>query len=155
MTMKKLLLPLLAFALGGGAVIADGHRARERAEIIIPEGWQQVYEEWRFAPAVKIDGRIYVSGVVAAPQNGDLQAGYRRAWQAIEATLGLAGANLDDIVEMTTFHTDLSGHLTGFRSVKDEVIKAPYPAWTAIGITELAVPEGVVEIRVIAHVADH
>ncbi len=133
-------------------VAADGHKARERAEIIIPDGWEEIYEDWKFAPALKIDNRIYVSGVVAAPQDGDLMAGYRRAWQTIEATLAKAGASLDDIVEMTTFHTNLSEHLTGFSEVKDEFIKAPYPSWTGIGISELAVPTGIVEIKVIAHV---
>jgi enamine deaminase RidA (YjgF/YER057c/UK114 family) len=34
--------------------------------------------------------------------------------------------------------------------VKDHYMKAPYPSWTAIGITELAFPGGLVEIKVIA-----
>jgi enamine deaminase RidA (YjgF/YER057c/UK114 family) len=34
--------------------------------------------------------------------------------------------------------------------VKDKYMQAPYPAWTAIGITELAFPGGLVEIKIIA-----
>jgi enamine deaminase RidA (YjgF/YER057c/UK114 family) len=34
--------------------------------------------------------------------------------------------------------------------VKDHYMKPSYPAWTAIGITELALPGGLVEIKVIA-----
>jgi enamine deaminase RidA (YjgF/YER057c/UK114 family) len=34
--------------------------------------------------------------------------------------------------------------------VRDEFLKAPWPAWTAIGITELAIPGAHVEIRVLA-----
>jgi enamine deaminase RidA (YjgF/YER057c/UK114 family) len=34
--------------------------------------------------------------------------------------------------------------------VKDRYLSAPYPAWTAIGISELAIPGGLVEIKVIA-----
>ncbi len=151
--MKKqyALTGILAATLVAGAVVADDQSARERAEVIIPDGWQQVYERWQFAPAVKIDNRVYVSGVVASPIEGDLAAGYRRAWRQIEGMLYQAGANLDDIVEMTTFHTDIAGHLPSFAEVKKEFIKAPYPSWTAIGTTGLAVPEGVVEIKVIAH----
>ena len=150
--MRRFSAGILAAAMAAGTVVADDQSARERAEIIIPEGWQQVYENWQFAPALKIDNRIYVSGVVSAPVEGDLEAGYRRAWQAIDGILKQAGARgLDDIVEMTTFHTDIAGHLPGFAEVKKEFIKAPYPSWTAIGTTGLAVPEGVVEIKVIAH----
>jgi len=42
----------------------------------------------------------------------------------------------------------LQEHIGAFMKVKDEFIKEPYPAWTAIGITELAVPGARVEIRV-------
>ena len=35
---------------------------------------------------------------------------------------------------------------------KDRYIHQPYPAWTAIGISELAIPGGLVEIRVSARV---
>lgn len=150
--MRKIWTGILAAVVAAGAAWADDESARERAEIIIPEGWQQVYENWQFAPALKIDNRIYVSGVVSAPVDGDLEEGYRRAWQLIDGILREAGATgLDDIVEMTTFHTNIAGHLPGFAEVKKEFIKAPYPSWTAIGTTGLAVPEGVVEIKVIAH----
>ncbi len=154
MTAKTTFGALLVAALFSVNAQAEDQTARERAEIVIPEGWQKIYENWKFAPALKIDNRIYVSGVVAAPRNGDLKEGYRRAWRIIEQMLVKAGASLDDIVEMTTFHTNLQDHLEGFGEVKNEFIKAPYPSWTGIGITELAVPNGIVEIKVIAHVSD-
>ena len=34
--------------------------------------------------------------------------------------------------------------------VKDNYMADPYPAWTAIGITELAFPGALVEIKIIA-----
>jgi enamine deaminase RidA (YjgF/YER057c/UK114 family) len=34
--------------------------------------------------------------------------------------------------------------------VKDRYVEAPYPAWTAIGVVELAVSGALVEIRVTA-----
>ena len=58
----------------------------------------------------------------------------------------------DDIVEMTTFHIGLGSHIQEFISVKDRYVKEPYPAWTAVGTTELAIPGAVVEIKVIAHI---
>lgn len=150
--MKRLCMSLAVVSLMAGAASADG--ARDRADIIVPERMQGTYDSWHFAPAVKIDGRVYLSGVVATPIDGDLQAGYHRAWRRIQEVLREAGASLDDIVEMTTYHTDLKGQLSDFSMVKDDYIRPPYSAWTAVGVTELATPHGVTEIKVIAHVAE-
>jgi enamine deaminase RidA (YjgF/YER057c/UK114 family) len=37
-----------------------------------------------------------------------------------------------------------------FASVRDRYLKEPWPAWTAIGVTELVMPGGLLEIRAIA-----
>ena len=34
--------------------------------------------------------------------------------------------------------------------VKDEFVRTPYPAWTAVGVTELARPNGLIEVKVTA-----
>ena len=60
-----------------------------------------------------------------------------------------AGASLDEIVEMTSFHVGLNEHIGIFMQVKDGLIKEPYPAWTAIGVSELAFG-ALVEIKVTA-----
>ena len=41
-------------------------------------------------------------------------------------------------------------HLGTFMKVRDEFVSEPWPAWTAIGITELAISGARVEIRVTA-----
>ncbi|WP_425248200.1 Rid family hydrolase [Desulfospira joergensenii] len=41
-------------------------------------------------------------------------------------------------------------HLEDFKRIKDEFINEIYPAWTAIGVSELAVEGALIEIRVIA-----
>lgn len=135
-------------------VLAADQSARDRSESIIPDGWEQFAGDWQFAPAIKVDNRIYVSGVIAAPRDGDIKEGYRRAWRTIEQMLVKAGSSLDDIVEMTTFHTDIANQMEDFRAVKSEFIKAPYPAWTGIGTSGLVLPQGVVEIKVTAHIKD-
>ena len=55
-----------------------------------------------------------------------------------------------DIVELTTFHTDLRGDMAAFAAVKDEYLPDRYPSWTAVGVTQLALPELLVEIRAVA-----
>ena len=51
------------------------------------------------------------------------------------------------IDEMTTFHVGVLEHIATFMHVKDGFVKEPYPAWTAVGVTELAFG-ALVEIKV-------
>jgi enamine deaminase RidA (YjgF/YER057c/UK114 family) len=64
------------------------------------------------------------------------------------------GLTLSDVVEMTTYHVGLKEQLEVFKQIKDEFINEPYPAWTAIGVSELAVDGALIEIRVIAKEKD-
>jgi enamine deaminase RidA (YjgF/YER057c/UK114 family) len=57
---------------------------------------------------------------------------------------------MDHIVDMTTYHVGLREHLDAFIKVKDEFVSEPYPAWTAIGVTELITKGTLIEIRIIA-----
>jgi enamine deaminase RidA (YjgF/YER057c/UK114 family) len=68
----------------------------------------------------------------------------------LQSVLTTAGVSFGDVVEMTTFHVGLRAHLTTFMKVKDRYMQAPYPSWTAIGVSELAFPGGIVEVKVIA-----
>ena len=51
--------------------------------------------------------------------------------------LGEAGLIYADITEMLSFHVDMSKHMEAFTAAKDRFIKEPYPAWTAVGRTDL------------------
>ena len=64
--------------------------------------------------------------------------------------LEAAGASLADVVELMTFHTDLQGEVHAFGQVKDEYFPERYPAWTAVGISQLAMPGLRVEVRAVA-----
>ena len=117
-------------------------------DVVVPEAMQTFYEKLHYGPAVRHGDLIFVSGQIGLGETQEEE--YRNAWQMIEQTLKAAGAELADIVEITSYHVGLQANGRTFRKIKDEFIKAPYPAWTAIGITELALPGAHVEIRVIA-----
>jgi enamine deaminase RidA (YjgF/YER057c/UK114 family) len=68
----------------------------------------------------------------------------------LEANLEAAGLSFDQIVEMTAYHVGLREHLDAFIKVTDEFVSEPYPAWTAIGVTELITEGTLVEIRIVA-----
>jgi enamine deaminase RidA (YjgF/YER057c/UK114 family) len=122
---------------------------------IVPASMKTNYDVFHFSPATVVDNRIYASGQIGIGPDGkapdDLDAQFTLAFESVGAVLAEAGATFDDIVEITTFHIGLGSHIQQFIGVKDRFVKEPYPAWTAVGTTELAIPGAVVEIKVIAH----
>ena len=120
-------------------------------ERIIPASQQAMYDNFHFAPGVKTGNLLLMSGHVGSDASGkcpeDFTEQFRLAFQHIEAILTEAGGDLSNIVELTSYHIGMREHLREFIAVKDEMISEPYPAWTAIGCTELAMPGAVVEIR--------
>jgi enamine deaminase RidA (YjgF/YER057c/UK114 family) len=103
---------------------------------------------------VKDGNRLYCSGVIGVGADGkppaDPETQFTQAFESLKSVLTTAGVTFDEVIEMTTFHVGLQKHLPTFMKVKDRYMNLPYPAWTAIGITELALPGGLVEIKVIA-----
>ncbi|WP_454739219.1 RidA family protein [Cupriavidus necator] len=123
-------------------------------QAIIPPGTQPFYDAFHFAPATRVGDTIWVSGQVGLdaqmkPGEG-MEAQARLAFEALKGILAAAGASLADIVELNTFHTALRRDLEAFTKVKDEYIPSRYPSWTAVGVSELALPELCIEIRAVA-----
>lgn len=122
--------------------------------IIVPAGAQAMYDRYHFAQATRVGDTIWVSGQVgidAAGQPGaDMAAQARLAFEGLKAVLAEAGATLGDVVDLNTFHTDLRGDMRAFAAVKDEFFPGNYPSWTAVGVTQLARPDFLVEVRAVA-----
>jgi enamine deaminase RidA (YjgF/YER057c/UK114 family) len=114
---------------------------------------EATYDTWHFAEATRVGAMIWVSGqrgFDAQDQISDDPAVQARvALRNLEQTLRQAGAALEDVVALTSYHVDLAD-LDGFRAVKDEFFHEPYPAWTVVGITALAAPEMKVEVAAVA-----
>lgn len=63
--------------------------------------------------------------------------------------LKAAGCTFDDVVDVTTFHTDPATQFAAVNAVRLAVIgEPPYPNWTAVGVNWLAGFD--FEIKVIA-----
>ncbi len=98
---------------------------------------------------------MFVSGQVGSRADGspepDFEAQVRLAFANLEATLLAGGCGFDDIVDVTTFHTDPEKQFNTFMTVKSEFFKsAPYPSWTSLGVNWLAGFD--FEIKVTAHI---
>ncbi|MDC0948069.1 RidA family protein [Gammaproteobacteria bacterium] len=123
-------------------------------QVIYPTGASSYYQDWKFSPAIKCNGFLFVSGCTGTPDNGiiaeEIGAQTRQAFFKIQRCLNDAHTGFSDIVEITTYHVGLSEHLEAFILVKNEFIVEPYPAWTAVGVSELAAAGALVEIKVVA-----
>ena len=114
--------------------------------------------ERAYSPAVKVTGgtTIYMAGQTGYQDDrgevypGDFDSQVRVAFERMRKTLEAAGGQLEDIVTMTVFITDMSNG-TRFTQLRRQFFPEDrYPASALIGIKELARPEMLVEIQAIA-----
>ena len=128
--------------------------ARQDAKVLLSDipGERKFQDEWGYADAVISGDTIYLSGVVAGVHRGetDLQAAYDRAFRHIGKILDRAGASWDDVVDITSFHTDLKTQMPAIVAVKNKYVHAPPPAWTAIQVVRLIPDNGITEIKIVA-----
>ncbi|MEN6541766.1 RidA family protein [Parvibaculum sp.] len=122
---------------------------------VYPVGRQALYETNRYSAAIRSDDLLFVSGQVGSREDGtpepDFQKQVQLAFDNLEAVLTAAGATLDDIVDVTTFHTDPEAQFGAVMAVKNTVFgEPPYPNWTAVGVTWLSGFD--FEIKVIARI---
>lgn len=139
-----------AFVPIGGPAEA-GERQRATVLMAEDEGARKFQENWGFSDAVVTADTIYLSGIVVGLRSGeaDLKAAYDRGYQRIGGILARAGASWDDVVDMTSFHTDVETQIEAMAAVQKIYVKAPYPAWTAIGVAKV-LGRGITEIKITA-----
>lgn len=126
-----------------------------QSKTIFPAGRQDLYANHRYSAAIQSGDLLFVSGQVGSRSDGspesDFEAQVRLAFTNLQATLKAGGCSLDDIVDVTTFHTDPQNQFETVLAVKNDVFpSAPYPNWTALGVTWLAGFD--FEIKVIARI---
>ncbi len=123
-------------------------------ETINPKESQALYDNFHFSQAVRCGELLLCSGQIGTNADGkvppEVADEFSNAWRKVESVLKAAGMGFADVVEYTTYHVGLQRTMGTFMKVRDQFLTAPWPAWTAIGISELAVPGAHVEIRVTA-----
>ena len=136
------------------ACLATPALAQDPKQTIMPEdpAAREFQEQVGYSDAVIHGDTIWFSGVVAVPQDGDdgMKPSFVRVFDQLTRTLDRVGATWDDVVEIQTFHTDMAAQIYEFADVKNQYVKAPFPAWTAIGVAALYEPEALVEVKLIA-----
>ena len=125
-------------------------------DAVFPANRHALYEAHGYSAAIRSGDLLFVSGQVGSRDDGtpepDFDGQVRRAFANLKATLAAGGCTLDDIVDVTTFHTDPEKQFETIMAVKREIFpQAPYPNWTAIGVNWLAGFD--FEIKVIARIS--
>jgi enamine deaminase RidA (YjgF/YER057c/UK114 family) len=124
------------------------------SDLVIPASMRSMYDRFHFAPAVRSGDLLLCSGQIGVGPDGrapsDPTEQFTFAFEAVRSILTEAGLDFSDVVELTTFHVGLLQNLGAFMAVKDRYLPDPFPAWTAIGVSELAFPGGLVEVRATA-----
>ena len=106
--------------------------------------------------AVKAGDLVFLSGQASVTDDGrvtdagDAEAQTRNAFARVRGVLEAAGAGMDDVLDVMTFHKDPRTMDAAFTAGR-EVFSEPYPAWTALGMVGGHDPNLDVVVRVIAH----
>lgn len=126
-----------------------------KRDAIFPANRHELYEKHGYSAAIRSGDLLFVSGQVGSLEDGspepDFARQVQRAFDNLKAVLQAAGCTLDDIVDVTTFHTDPATQFEAVMAVKGQVFnEKPYPNWTAVGVNWLAGFD--FEIKVIARI---
>ncbi len=126
-----------------------------KRDTVFPANRHALYEKHGYSPAIRSGDLLFVSGQVGSRLDGspepDFPSQVRQAFANLEAILDAAGCTFDDVVDVTTFHTDPENQFPVVMEAKGEAFpQAPYPTWTALGVNWLAGFD--FEIKVIARI---
>ncbi|KAF0099245.1 MAG: endoribonuclease L-PSP [Rhodospirillaceae bacterium] len=127
----------------------------KRDAVFPANGRHALYDAHKYSPAIRSGDLLFVSGQVGSRDDGSPEPVFedqvRRAFANLRAVLAAAGCTFHDVVDVTSFHTDPEAQIETVMKVRGEEIgEAPYPNWTAVGVTWLAGFD--FEIKVIARI---
>jgi enamine deaminase RidA (YjgF/YER057c/UK114 family) len=121
--------------------------------LINPPGTEEFYNTWQFSQAVRVGDTVWLSGQIGVDQNGraggSVEEQAHLAFENLVAVLAEADASLADVVELVTYHLSMND-LHTFAAVKSKFFPEDYPTWTVVGVTALALPELLVEVKATA-----
>ncbi|MEM8754565.1 MAG: RidA family protein [Pseudomonadota bacterium] len=118
---------------------------------VIPEGMENIYETYHYAPGVLVGDTLHLSGQVG--RDADLnvvegaEAQFVQAFENVKKVLDAAGATFDDVVELETWFADDMADLKTFLAVKDRYFVDLYPTWTGFAVKGFSMPGILVEIK--------
>jgi enamine deaminase RidA (YjgF/YER057c/UK114 family) len=149
-------LALLGASAGPWAVSAPSvapaaeEQSRARLQGLFPEGAPAAAPG--YSPGIRAEGQrvIFVSGQGPKDLQADREVQIRQTFDRIGLILKAGGASFRDVVMVRAYFVHLARDLPVYRKVRTDYLAEPYPASTAVGVTELAIPGLEVEIEAVA-----
>ena len=121
---------------------------------IVPPSMQAVVETRGYLPGLRVGDIVFLAGQVGRTVDMTIvvepKAQFEAAFENLRLVLAEAGCTFDDIVDMTTYHVDMERHWPVFREVKNRVLPRGKFPWTAIGVSALADPAFLLEVKATA-----
>lgn len=122
---------------------------------VFPANRSALYEKHGYSAAIRSGDLLFVAGQVGSREDGSPEPDFERqvalAFDNLKAVLAAAGCGLEDLVDVTTFHTDPEHQFDTVLATKSRHFPAPpYPNWTAVGVNWLAGFD--FEIKVVARI---
>jgi enamine deaminase RidA (YjgF/YER057c/UK114 family) len=121
---------------------------------IIPPSMQAVVKTRGYLPGLRVGDIVFLAGQVGRTADmqivTDPRAQFEAAFENLRVVLAEAGCTFDDLVDMTTYHVDMDKHWPVFREVKNRVLPRGKFPWTAIGVSALADPAFLLEVKATA-----
>lgn len=108
-----------------------------------------------YTDAVRADGLLFVSGLVAVDGEGrlvggdDVVAQARHVFENLRLVLAAGGCGFEDVVKVTIFLTDVDDRAS-INPVRQEVFGETRPASTLVEVSRLAVPGARIEVEAVA-----
>jgi enamine deaminase RidA (YjgF/YER057c/UK114 family) len=105
-----------------------------------------------YTPGILAEGQrlVFISGQGPRDYNADMETQFRQTFERIKIILEQAGGSFRNVVILRAYFVHFSRDLLVYRKVRKEYLVQPYPASTAVGVTELAPPGNVIEIEAVA-----
>lgn len=104
---------------------------------------QPVYKKCGCSAAIRTGDLLFVSAQVGCLADGSPEPNFARqvqlAFDNLAAVLEAAGCTLDDVVDVTMFHTDLDAQLETVQPIRKTAFGNEHLSnWTAVGVTALS-----------------
>lgn len=120
---------------------------------VFPDGRQDLYQRFKYSPAIRSGGFLFLSGQVGSREDGSVEPDLARqaelAFTNLDAVLKAAGCSFADIVDLTIYVVDPETMLPHFLAAREAWWgEPPYPTLTGVGVTWLS--GFALELKVIA-----
>jgi 2-iminobutanoate/2-iminopropanoate deaminase len=126
---------------------------------IDPDGLAKPFGPFTQVTVARPGAIVHVAGQIAVDADGkivgegDIVAQTRKVMENMKIALASAGADFSHVVKITNYVTDADEYAK-IAPIREEYLKAPYPASTLIVAKRLIFPELLIEIEAVAVLPD-